>query len=65
MKKTTTKGTSDGLRSEFHNIRWQKLKPSKNDPGALKQTGKVIVFSAAWALMFVLVDALLSVLMHI
>lgn len=53
------------LADEFHSIRWQKLKSTKSEPGALKLTGKVLIFAGAWALMFVVVDVLLSVLMHI
>lgn len=57
--------SSTGLRSEFHNIRWQRLRTTKQAPGAFVLTGRVILFTAAWALMFVACDALIAALMHI
>lgn len=64
MSKPTAK-RAGGLRAEWHNVRWQRLCSTKQSPGALALTGRVIAFTAAWALMFVACDALIAALMHI
>lgn len=64
MSKQTAKSAS-GLREEWHNVRWQRLRTTKQVPGALVLTGRVLAFTAAWAIAFVLCDVALAALMHI
>lgn len=64
MSKQTTKSAA-GLREEWHNVRWQRLRTTKQAPGALVLTGRVLAFTAAWAIAFVLCDVALAALMHI
>ena len=64
MSKQTAKSAA-GLREEWHNVRWQRLRTAKQAPGALVLTGRVLAFTAAWAIAFVLCDIALAALMHI
>lgn len=68
MSKPTAKHAQtglSGLREEWHNVRWQRLRTTKQAPGALVLTGRVLAFTAAWAIAFVLCDVALAALMHI
>lgn len=64
MSKQTAKSAA-GLHEEWHNVRWQRLRTTKQAPGALVLTGRVLAFTAAWAIAFVLCDVALAALMHI
>ena len=64
MSKQTAKSAA-GLREEWHSVRWQRLRTTKQAPGALVLTGRVLAFTAAWAIAFVLCDVALAALMHI
>lgn len=63
MSKPTAKRAC-GLRAEWHNVRWQRLRSKPQTPGALTLTGRVIAFAAAWAAAFALCDVVIAALMR-
>lgn len=64
MSKPTAK-CAGGLRAEWHNVRWQRLCSTKQSSGALTLTGRVIAFTAAWAVAFALCDVVIAALMRV
>lgn len=64
MSKPTAR-CAGGLRAEWHNVRWQRLRSTKQSSGALALTGRVIAFTAAWALAFAVCDIAIAALMRV
>lgn len=64
MSKPTAK-RAGGLRAEWNNVRWQRLRSKPQAPGALTLTGRVIAFTAAWALAFAVCDIAIAALMRV
>lgn len=67
MAKTAAKHAekTTGLRAEWRNVRWQRLRSKPQTPGALTLTGRVIAFTVAWALAFAVCDIAITALMRI
>ena len=54
-----------GLCAEWRNVRWPRLRSKPQTPGALTLTGRVIAFTAAWALAFALCDVVIAALLRV
>lgn len=68
MAKIATKKRNradSGLRAEWRNVRWQRLRSTPQAPDALTLTERVIAFTAAWALAFAVCDVAIAALMRI
>lgn len=60
MRKKDMTFSVSGIRKELKRIRWPKLKAEGNDPGILQNTGSAILFTASFAVIFVLCNFVLS-----
>lgn len=54
----------EGLKSEFHKIRWPHLKSTRNEPGVAENSAKVIGFSGTIVAYFMAGGLLISVILR-
>lgn len=63
MSKKDKTFSVSGIRKEAKRIRWPKLKTDGTEPGILQNTGATILFTAAFAVIFVFCNLVFSKLL--